>query len=42
MMRCRMTTCSTFTFEGKSRALPVTVTVPPEHIPVPERASLAR
>lgn len=26
MMRCRMTTCSTFTFEGKSRALPVTVT----------------
>ncbi len=26
MMRCRMTTCGTFTFEGKSRALPVTVT----------------
>ncbi len=25
-MRCRMTTCGTFTFEGKSRALPVTVT----------------
>lgn len=26
MMCCRMTTCGTFTFEGKSRALPVTVT----------------
>lgn len=26
MMRCRMTTCGTFAFEGKSRALPVTVT----------------
>ena len=26
MMRCRMTTCGTSTFEGESRALPVTVT----------------
>ncbi len=43
MMCCRMTTCGTFTFEGKSRALPVTVTRRLwEHIPVLERASLAR